>query len=134
VRNTLSDPQLGYVNAYGYVSLFPFLLQILRPDNPKLEIILKVEQRHFQRLPTLPPGFLQYQVLLCDNPLSRIPILLFLGRLKAGTIVRNSVFTSYVIPSERLTAIIIEYFCRRYTSFEKYASPWGGGSGMPDGI
>jgi hypothetical protein len=39
---TLSDPQLGYVNAYGYVSLFPFLLQILRPDNPKLEIILKV--------------------------------------------------------------------------------------------
>ena len=43
VRHTLSDPQLGYVNAYGYVSLFPFLLNILKPDNPKLEIILKVQ-------------------------------------------------------------------------------------------
>ena len=38
----MSDPQLGFVNSYGYVSLFPFLLEILQPDNPKLEIILKV--------------------------------------------------------------------------------------------
>ena len=36
----VSDPQLGFVNSYGYVSLFPFLLQILEPANPKLEIIL----------------------------------------------------------------------------------------------
>merc|ERR1719474_870073 len=37
----MSDPQLGFVNSYGYVSLFPFLLEILQPDNPKLEIIIK---------------------------------------------------------------------------------------------
>ncbi len=41
VRVVISDPQLGFVNSYGYVSLFPFLLQILEPDNPKLEIILE---------------------------------------------------------------------------------------------
>jgi len=41
VRVALSDPQLSYVNAYGYISLFPFLLEILQPDNPKLETILK---------------------------------------------------------------------------------------------
>eukprot|EP00088_Acartia_fossae_P000134 TRINITY_DN10040_c0_g3_i1.p1 TRINITY_DN10040_c0_g3~~TRINITY_DN10040_c0_g3_i1.p1 ORF type:complete len:826 (-),score=128.87 TRINITY_DN10040_c0_g3_i1:376-2853(-) len=40
VRVMVSDPQLGFVNSYGYVSLFPFLLQILEPENPKLEIIL----------------------------------------------------------------------------------------------
>lgn len=36
VRNVNSDPQLGYVNAHGYVSLFPFLLQILSPESEKL--------------------------------------------------------------------------------------------------
>ena len=36
VRNVNSDPQLGFVNAHGYVSLFPFLLQILSPDSDKL--------------------------------------------------------------------------------------------------
>ena len=41
-RHAMSDPQLGFVNSYGYVSLFPFLLEILEPNNPKLEIILKV--------------------------------------------------------------------------------------------
>jgi len=41
LRHALSDPQLGFVNSYGYVSLFPFLLELLEPDNPKLEIILK---------------------------------------------------------------------------------------------
>ena len=36
VRNVNSDPQLGFVNAHGYVSLFPFLLQILSPESEKL--------------------------------------------------------------------------------------------------
>lgn len=34
-------PSLKFVNAFGYVSLFPFLLQILDPASPKLEKILK---------------------------------------------------------------------------------------------
>ena len=34
-------PSLKYVNAIGYVSLFPFLLQILDPASPKLEKVLK---------------------------------------------------------------------------------------------
>lgn len=34
-------PTLKYVNAVGYVSLFPFLLQILDPASPKLEKVLK---------------------------------------------------------------------------------------------
>lgn len=34
-------PSLRYVNAVGYVSLFPFLLQILDPASPKLEKVLK---------------------------------------------------------------------------------------------
>ena len=34
-------PSLKYVNAVGYVSLFPFLLQILHPTSPKLEKVLK---------------------------------------------------------------------------------------------
>ena len=42
IRHALSDPQLGFVTSVGYVSLFPFLLEILEPDNPKLETILKV--------------------------------------------------------------------------------------------
>lgn len=36
VRQVNSDPQLGFVNAHGYVSLFPFLLQLLQPDSDKL--------------------------------------------------------------------------------------------------
>ena len=40
VRQVHSDPQLGFVNSLGYVSLFPFLLQLLSPDSPKLGIIL----------------------------------------------------------------------------------------------
>jgi len=40
IRNVNSDPQLGFVNAHGYVSLFPFLLQILSPESDKLGIII----------------------------------------------------------------------------------------------
>jgi len=39
-RQVNSDPQLGFVNAHGYISLFPFLLQLLSPDSDKLGIIL----------------------------------------------------------------------------------------------
>merc|ERR1711963_568542 len=35
-----TDPQLGFVNALGYISLFPFILQILTPDSPKLGLLL----------------------------------------------------------------------------------------------
>ncbi|KAK2817119.1 hypothetical protein Q5P01_025310 [Channa striata] len=41
VRIVRRAPKLQYVNALGYVSLFPFLLQILQPDSPKLEHILR---------------------------------------------------------------------------------------------
>ncbi|XP_053712097.1 mannosyl-oligosaccharide glucosidase [Synchiropus splendidus] len=41
VRAVGSEPKLRYVNALGYVSLFPFLLRILEPDSPKLEPILR---------------------------------------------------------------------------------------------
>ncbi|XP_069779447.1 mannosyl-oligosaccharide glucosidase [Narcine bancroftii] len=41
VRSVRKQPKLQYVNAFGYVSLFPFLLQILKPDSPKLQCILK---------------------------------------------------------------------------------------------
>ncbi|XP_030644183.1 mannosyl-oligosaccharide glucosidase [Chanos chanos] len=41
VRYVRRGPKLQYVNAFGYVSLFPFLLQILVPDSPKLEHILR---------------------------------------------------------------------------------------------
>lgn len=41
VRSVRKQPKLQYVNAFGYVSLFPFILQILKPDSPKLEYILK---------------------------------------------------------------------------------------------
>ena len=39
MRHVNSDPQLGFVNAHGYVSLFPFLLQILSPESEKLGTI-----------------------------------------------------------------------------------------------
>ncbi|XP_058240480.1 mannosyl-oligosaccharide glucosidase-like isoform X2 [Hemibagrus wyckioides] len=41
VRLVHKAPKLQYVNALGYVSLFPFLLQVLTPDSQKLEYILK---------------------------------------------------------------------------------------------
>ncbi|XP_056136142.1 mannosyl-oligosaccharide glucosidase [Lampris incognitus] len=41
VRSVRRAPKLQYVNAFGYVSLFPFLLHILKPDSPKLEHILR---------------------------------------------------------------------------------------------
>ncbi|KAG7314201.1 hypothetical protein KOW79_022697 [Hemibagrus wyckioides] len=41
VRSVRKAPKLQYVNALGYVSLFPFLLQVLTPDSQKLEYILK---------------------------------------------------------------------------------------------
>ncbi|XP_006011279.1 mannosyl-oligosaccharide glucosidase [Latimeria chalumnae] len=40
VRVVRKSPKLQFINAFGYVSLFPFLLQILQPDSPKLEQIL----------------------------------------------------------------------------------------------
>ncbi|MCI4394790.1 hypothetical protein PGIGA_G00172780 [Pangasianodon gigas] len=41
VRSVRKAPKLQYVNAFGYVSLFPFLLHVLTPDSQKLEHILK---------------------------------------------------------------------------------------------
>ncbi|XP_076150845.1 mannosyl-oligosaccharide glucosidase [Alosa pseudoharengus] len=41
VRSVRRAPKLQFVNALGYVSLFPFFLHILTPDSPKLEFILK---------------------------------------------------------------------------------------------
>jgi len=41
VRVVKSDPKYSYVDARGYVSLFPFLLRILRPDSPRLGRILE---------------------------------------------------------------------------------------------
>ncbi|MGH0179550.1 UNVERIFIED_CONTAM: hypothetical protein FKN15_001827 [Acipenser sinensis] len=49
VRSVRKAPKLQYVNSLGYVSLFPFLLQILQPDSPKLEHILK-DMRDDQKL------------------------------------------------------------------------------------
>lgn len=40
VVTSKQGPSLRYVNAVGYVSLFPFLLQILDPTSPKLEKVL----------------------------------------------------------------------------------------------
>ncbi|XP_037118450.1 mannosyl-oligosaccharide glucosidase [Syngnathus acus] len=39
VRLVRKAPKLRYVNALGYVSLFPFLLLVLEPDSPKLKAI-----------------------------------------------------------------------------------------------
>ena len=41
VRVTRQQPKLQFVNAYGYVSLFPFLLQILPPDSHQLNQVLQ---------------------------------------------------------------------------------------------
>lgn len=41
VRETRASPTQQLVNAKGYISLFPFLLQILKPDSPQLLNMLK---------------------------------------------------------------------------------------------
>ncbi|GFO20120.1 mannosyl-oligosaccharide glucosidase [Plakobranchus ocellatus] len=40
IRVILSEPSKQFVNAFGYVSLFPFLLKIVDADSPKLDTIL----------------------------------------------------------------------------------------------
>ncbi|XP_074643874.1 mannosyl-oligosaccharide glucosidase-like [Tubulanus polymorphus] len=40
-RFVLQEPKPQFITSYGYVSLFPFLLQILEPNSPKLNRILK---------------------------------------------------------------------------------------------
>lgn len=40
VRVTLKEPQLGFVPALGYVSLFPLLFSLLDASNPRLERVL----------------------------------------------------------------------------------------------
>lgn len=39
-RVTKQEPTLQFVNMFGYVSLFPFMLQIVDPSSPKLDKIL----------------------------------------------------------------------------------------------
>ncbi|XP_014771134.1 mannosyl-oligosaccharide glucosidase [Octopus bimaculoides] len=41
VRVNVFEPKIQFVNSFGYVSLFPFLLKIVNPDSPKLMKILK---------------------------------------------------------------------------------------------
>ncbi|NXW86913.1 MOGS glucosidase, partial [Alopecoenas beccarii] len=40
LREVREPPQLRFVGALGYVSLFPLLLQLLRPDSPRLPALL----------------------------------------------------------------------------------------------
>ena len=40
LRVVNSEPTLKFVDEFGYVSIFPFLLKILEPTSPKLKIIL----------------------------------------------------------------------------------------------
>ena len=40
IRVVYEEPKLGFVNAFGYISLFPFLLKIVDPSSPKLFQIL----------------------------------------------------------------------------------------------
>ncbi|XP_061214489.1 mannosyl-oligosaccharide glucosidase [Neopsephotus bourkii] len=40
VREVREAPRLRFVDALGYVSLFPVLLQLLRPDSPRLPAVL----------------------------------------------------------------------------------------------
>lgn len=41
VRVVRKPPKLQHVGALGYISLFPFLLNVLQPDSPRLEAIFK---------------------------------------------------------------------------------------------
>ncbi|KAK0041346.1 mannosyl-oligosaccharide glucosidase [Biomphalaria pfeifferi] len=41
IRVVLSPPSYQFVDAYGYVSLFPFLLKLIDPSSAKLETILQ---------------------------------------------------------------------------------------------
>uniref|UniRef100_A0A4W5Q9M4 Mannosyl-oligosaccharide glucosidase n=1 Tax=Hucho hucho TaxID=62062 RepID=A0A4W5Q9M4_9TELE len=41
VRSVRRAPKPQFVNALGYISLFPFLLHVLMPDSPKLEHIFR---------------------------------------------------------------------------------------------
>ena len=40
VRRALRDPEPRYVDAFGYISLFPLLLKQLEPDSPRLSQML----------------------------------------------------------------------------------------------
>ncbi|ESO96854.1 hypothetical protein LOTGIDRAFT_214385 [Lottia gigantea] len=40
IRVVITDPKYQFVNSFGYVSLFPFLLKIVNPTSPKLFTIM----------------------------------------------------------------------------------------------